>query len=134
MNTYIITQRRKDMNKELQDYKNDYRDMLRVNSYLSNKNDSLLKEIEKLQHKIDVLESHRNENNEEFRSKNLRCFSVYLELGYTSFVYVDDEGQDISSMHDEAVDIAKKEFSKIISKNGVDFFTTDAEVHEILED
>lgn len=122
------------MNKELQDYKNDYRDMLRVNSYLSNKNDSLLKEIEKLQHKIDVLESHRNEHNEEFRSKNLRCFSVYLELGYTSFVYVDDEGQDISSMHDEAVDIAKKEFSEIISKNGADFFTTDADVHEILED
>lgn len=122
------------MNKELQDYKNDYRDMLRVNSYLSNKNDSLLKEIEKLQHKINVLESHRNENNEEFRSKNLRCFSVYLELGYTSFVYVDDEGQDISSMHDEAIDIAKKELSEIISKNGVDFFTTDADVHEILED
>lgn len=134
MNMNIITRRSKDMNKELQDYKNDYRDMLRVNSYLSNKNDSLLKEIEKLQHKIDVLESHRNENNEEFRSKNLRCFSVYLELGYTSFVYVDDEGKDISSMHDEAVDIAKKELSEIISKNGVDFFTTDADVHEILED
>lgn len=134
MNMNIITRRSKDMNKELQDYKNDYRDMLRVNSYLSNKNDSLLKEIEKLQHKINVLESHRNENNEEFRSKNLRCFSVYLELGYTSFVYVDDEGQDISSMHDEAIDIAKKELSEIISKNGVDFFTTDADVHEILED
>lgn len=118
------------MNKELQDYKNDYREMLRVNSYLSNKNDFLLKELNKLQHEIDVLKSHKDESD----SKHERCFSVYLELGYTSFVYVNDEGQDISSMHEEAIEIAKKDLTEIISKNGVDFFTVDAKVHEMMED
>ena len=131
MNINIITQRRKNMNsKESQDYKSDYKDMLKANSYLSKRIDFLLKEQNKLQHEIDVLKSHKDESD----GKRERCFSVYLELGYTSFVYLNDEGKDISSMHEEATEIAKKELAELISKNGVDLFTVDTEIHEMVED